>query len=33
MTKIIRFSLCSLIEIKAMPTSERRLTKTTLIRL
>src|SRR5215467_1830173 len=32
-TKIIRFSLCSVIEIKAMPTSERRLTKTTLTKL
>jgi hypothetical protein len=33
MTKIIRFSLCSPIEMKAIPTSERRLTKTTLTRL
>ena len=33
MTKIIRFSLCSLIEMKAIPTNESRLTKTTLTRL
>jgi hypothetical protein len=33
MTKMICFNVCSLIEIKAIPTRERRLTKTTLARL